>query len=332
MSVVITLLVTFAVAFPAGWLLCRAWLAASASGTVSRRQHHDMLQAQRSRYRKRVQQIHALVKHHESSRDKVRAKLADQKQHLDKMTEQLAERAEEVANLRNAHVAAEQRRARAEQKLEEAENTITARANDGTAQDSTLLRIERDELLARVQRLEAESDANARAAEERDAEAEATVKAERGELRDRLTSSERRVRELENQITERDHRIEELREEVESWKHRLAPMARQLQKHKEIIRRGADAAKKPEPEEDLPRDNLQKIRGIGPALERRLRAQGVHNFAQLAAMSPDELEGLADRLAIAPTLPARDEWVRQAVELSSAQNPGHAVAEGASPS
>ena len=146
------------------------------------------------------------------------------------------------------------------------------------------------------------------------------AKAERGELRDRLTSSERRVRELENQVTERDNKIEELREEVESWKHRLAPMARQLQKHKEIIRRGSHAVKKPEPEEDLPRDNLQKIRGIGPALERRLRAQGVQNFAQLAAMSSAELEGLADRLAIAPTLPARDEWVRQATELSAAQS------------
>lgn len=330
MSVLITLLVTFAVAFPAGWLLCRAWLASSANGSISRQQHHDMLKAQRSRYRKQVQKIHALVKHHEESRDKVRAKLARQKNRLDEMTEQLAERAEEVATLRNAQIEVEQRRARAEQKLAEAEDTITATARDGAAQDYTLLRIERDELLARVQRLEAESDENVRAAAERDAAANATAKAERGELRDRLNSSERRVRELENQLTERDERIEELREEVESWKHRLAPMARQLQKHKEIIRRGSHKVKDTEPDEDLPRDNLQTIRGIGPALERRLRAQGVHNFGQLAAMSAEELEDLAGRLAIARTLPARDGWVRQAAELAAAQTPDPAVAENAS--
>jgi predicted flap endonuclease-1-like 5' DNA nuclease len=61
------------------------------------------------------------------------------------------------------------------------------------------------------------------------------------------------------------------------------------------IRPGASAA--PEPEATQPEkavtapvpDDLTVIKGIGPALQNRLRALGITTFADLAAANPDKL-------------------------------------------
>lgn len=292
MKLLITSLLTAAASFPAGWVLCRAWLAQSGrepgSGAADRARTSP---AQQAALRNAVAQLRR-------QRDELAARLADAEQQLDELSTQLARRAEQVAALRR------------EQLRPPPPETDRAA---GTAQELNLLRIERDELLARVQRLQAEAEA--RPADQATAPDSGAARAERGALREQLASSERQRHQAEQRLAEREREIEELRQEVESWKHRLAPLARQLQKQREIIRRSAQAAAAPPPVEP-PHDDLQQIRGIGPALERRLRAQGIHSYAQLAALSATELADLAERLAIATSLPVRDEWVRQARELA----------------
>jgi predicted flap endonuclease-1-like 5' DNA nuclease len=41
-------------------------------------------------------------------------------------------------------------------------------------------------------------------------------------------------------------------------------------------------------------DNLQKVRGIGPVLDGRLRQVGIDTFAKLAALSVEELNAILD--------------------------------------
>lgn len=62
-------------------------------------------------------------------------------------------------------------------------------------------------------------------------------------------------------------------------------------------------------------DNLKKLTGIGPALEKKLNAAGITTFAQIAALSADDIAKLEEELSLAGRF-AKDGWVEQAAELA----------------
>ncbi len=62
-------------------------------------------------------------------------------------------------------------------------------------------------------------------------------------------------------------------------------------------------------------DDLTRIRGIGPAIERKLHARGVTSFQQIADLSGDDLTALDDALDFRGRI-ERDEWVAQAQKLA----------------
>ncbi len=66
-----------------------------------------------------------------------------------------------------------------------------------------------------------------------------------------------------------------------------------------------------------PADDLKKISGVGPVLEKKLNALGVTTFAQVAAMSRDDIEKLDDALSFKGRID-RDNWLEQAAELAKA--------------
>ena len=322
MSNLIVLLIAVGTAFPAGWLLCRAWTNASSDGesdgknSISRDKHHAMLQAQRSRYRRQVQRVAKLVRRHEAARDQLREKLNAIDEQTDaqtKETDRLKKALGESGKaLESALADAEKQRDLGQQQADRIKQV---------EHELGLMQIERDELHARSKR---QQDAPTDAKAQLTADEEASNRAERGELREKLATAEHRQRELENRLRDRDMRIEELQQTVESWKHRVAPLARQIQSYREAIHKlqsgdkGTPAANTAEEATvEIPKDELQRIRGIGPALERRLNAHGIHSFQQIAALEPVELASLADRLAISSRLPERDEWIRQARELAA---------------
>ncbi len=332
----ITALIAVAVAFPAGWLLCRVLLLPRSVGdsdgdVISITRHHALLKAQRSRYRRRVQLIHRVVRRHEATRDQIRDRLNKVQQ---RMSIDAAERDAMLRDLEDRGGQIEKLRKQADEQANEIERLQSAQSNQPKAepevaesQDLSLLRIERDELLGRVQRLE-EAAATAETSSAA-ADMFTSLRAECGELRERLGDRERAAKRLEVQLLDRDNHIEELKQEVESWKRRLAPMAQQLRQHREALR-GAAAEPQAQPVEqaadqtieappEADPDDLQQIRGIGPALERRLRNQGVTTFRELAQMSESDLETLATKLGIAPALPGRDQWVAQARRLAEDQ-------------
>ncbi len=75
--------------------------------------------------------------------------------------------------------------------------------------------------------------------------------------------------------------------------------------------RGADAPAGPARKQDL-----KKLAGVGPALERKLNEAGITTYAQVAAWTADDVAGIEERLALGGRI-ERDGWVGQARALTS---------------
>jgi len=74
----------------------------------------------------------------------------------------------------------------------------------------------------------------------------------------------------------------------------------------------AEVAAEPEPTGD---DDLKAIKGIGPAMEKRIKGAGITTWAQLADLDDDGIESLAAEIRVSADKIKRDEWVDQAREL-----------------
>jgi predicted flap endonuclease-1-like 5' DNA nuclease len=64
----------------------------------------------------------------------------------------------------------------------------------------------------------------------------------------------------------------------------------------------------------LAKENLQRIRGIGPAIARKLAARGIEDFVQIAALDPAAIADLDAALDLKGRI-ERDDWVGQAQML-----------------
>lgn len=64
-----------------------------------------------------------------------------------------------------------------------------------------------------------------------------------------------------------------------------------------------------EPEE---KDNLTKIKGVGPFIEKRLNMIGIYTFQQLAELSPEMVDRVGAAIEFFPHRIIRDDWVGQA--------------------
>ena len=64
-------------------------------------------------------------------------------------------------------------------------------------------------------------------------------------------------------------------------------------------------------------DDLKKISGVGPVLEKKLHAFGVTQYAQIAAFSKDDIAKLDEALNFKGRI-ERDDWIGQAKELAKA--------------
>ncbi|MCB1385756.1 MAG: hypothetical protein KDJ80_07425 [Nitratireductor sp.] len=61
-------------------------------------------------------------------------------------------------------------------------------------------------------------------------------------------------------------------------------------------------------------DGLTEIGGIGPALERKLNALGIHHFDQIAAWTPAHAAWIGNELGF-PGRPERESWIEEAKAL-----------------
>ncbi|SFK54213.1 endonuclease [Shimia haliotis] len=63
-------------------------------------------------------------------------------------------------------------------------------------------------------------------------------------------------------------------------------------------------------------DDLKLLKGVGPALEKKLHAAGVTTFAQIAAWGSQDIADMDDKLSFKGRI-ERDGWVEQAKKLAS---------------
>lgn len=71
----------------------------------------------------------------------------------------------------------------------------------------------------------------------------------------------------------------------------------------------------PDPEPATTYDDLQRISGIGPVIERQLAELGVTTYRQIARFSDDDIERVGRHLDVFPDRVRREEWVEQAAVL-----------------
>lgn len=67
-----------------------------------------------------------------------------------------------------------------------------------------------------------------------------------------------------------------------------------------------------------PADDLKKISGVGPVLEKKLNALGITTFAQVAAFTPDDIAKVDDALSFKGRI-ERDNWLEQAAEFAKGE-------------
>jgi predicted flap endonuclease-1-like 5' DNA nuclease len=332
MSPLIVALLSFAIAFVSGALLSKAFFATQSPlrDVIAREQHHALLKAQRSRYRKRVHALYNVVRRHEETQGKIKEKLTEYHQAMETRAKSCRVAESEAVKLQTElatlqKTVADKDRSMAElnariASLDAALETEHAKSMNA-ANELGLLRIEREELTSRARRLEQEHPAtgetgsnSAPAADEPAAE----MRAGMGELRETLAIRDRRIHELNIQLRDSDAQKQHVQERLETLKRRVAPLTQKLRQQRQLLRQLRQISASAEPGESVIKkqsDDLKEIRGIGPALERRLRSHGIERFEQIAAMSEQEFEAIATRLSIAPSLAQRQGWIQQARDL-----------------
>jgi len=63
------------------------------------------------------------------------------------------------------------------------------------------------------------------------------------------------------------------------------------------------------------KDDLKKIHGIGPVIERALNKLGTYTYIQIAKWTPDEIARVAKKLETGPARIKRDNWIANAKKL-----------------
>ena len=65
-------------------------------------------------------------------------------------------------------------------------------------------------------------------------------------------------------------------------------------------------------------DDLKKISGVGPVLEKKLNALGITQYAQVAAFSPEDIERVDAELNFKGRI-ERENWLEQAKTLAAGE-------------
>mgnify|MGYP001820162811 FL=1 len=82
------------------------------------------------------------------------------------------------------------------------------------------------------------------------------------------------------------------------------------------VEKKAEAPKaKAAPKADAGADDLKKLSGVGPALEKKLHEAGVTTFAKIAAWTEEDVAAMDEKLSFKGRI-EREGWIAQAKELS----------------
>ena len=142
-------------------------------------------------------------------------------------------------------------------------------------------------------------------------------------LIERYRVRDEEAKQLEAGLAEARARILQLEEDSDSSISRVEPVL-----HPEVLTDGHDASNDTSDNKQLDpldadksastsRDDLQRIKGIGPAIEKTLNEMGISRFHQIASMSEYDINRVAERLKGFHSRIHREDWIGQARELDA---------------
>jgi predicted flap endonuclease-1-like 5' DNA nuclease len=138
------------------------------------------------------------------------------------------------------------------------------------------------------------------------------------ESRDEARQVQSRLQQVENEIGPLRYRNRQLEfqvKEAEESNSKLKVEIENLiidQKHKGAVS-DHPFVRPLEPDD---KDDLTKIKGIGPFIEKRLNMIGIYTFQQLADLSPDMIDRVGAAIEFFPHRIIRDNWVGQAIAFA----------------
>jgi predicted flap endonuclease-1-like 5' DNA nuclease len=128
------------------------------------------------------------------------------------------------------------------------------------------------------------------------------------------------ISELRDEMRERELRREQEAAQPKVTAHSVTNAVPAKQQHPSAAPLPTETPAEPppvvaQPTADDASYNLQKLRGIGPALHKKLNAQDIFQLQQLADMSARELSKLGESLGVSQKLIVKNDWSKQAQQL-----------------
>ncbi|MEM9668904.1 MAG: helix-hairpin-helix domain-containing protein [Pseudomonadota bacterium] len=78
----------------------------------------------------------------------------------------------------------------------------------------------------------------------------------------------------------------------------------------------AEVEAAPELATDTAGDDLKQLKGVGPVLAEKLNDAGIMSFAQIAALSPEEIADVEEKVGASGKF-EKEGWLEQAKELAA---------------
>ena len=215
-----------------------------------------------------------------------------------------------AADLRSAQIKADEEaelksieEAEAKEKAEKEAAAAKAKA-DAKAESEAKAKAETDEKLKRAEEKAAAAEAKAAAAEEKAAaEKKAKEEAEDAARATAEKAAQERLEQMEKEMEERRKKLEQMDEAARKKEEELLRIS---EKAKTIDFATIGVATSDE------KDDLQKIKGVGPFIEDKLNALGIYTFEQVGNMTSEIEEQVNIAIEFFPGRIKRDKWANQA--------------------
>ena len=140
-----------------------------------------------------------------------------------------------------------------------------------------------------------------------------------------LSEAKRQVSTLEQELQQVQRRYENLKSESDAIRTTAEKLKEELAKQKAqpVISPAIVTHSLPEkdrsrftPSTTQTRNDLTKISGIGPAIQKKLNALGIYTFQQISELTPEMIDKIATSLKSFPDRIGRDNWIGQAAALA----------------
>lgn len=302
-KIVLCLLLAFAFGFGLAWLMWHL---------TSRRRDTEMNSVWQRRFGD-------LQRERDTTVAKIRHELEDQRQQVPTLETSLRERSDLIAKLEADLIEWREKMPEVQTRLDQSEAEKDRLSADNVRLRERLGAVEAQqrsvntedakqrEALADWQRKYEACAEQARRAQAQVKESEQTARDLAQELDAALVAQKARAARA---LDERDKKIAELTEQLEA--------ARQQSGSAPPRPTGtAPDGLYAEPPADGRADDLKKIRGVGPVLEKTLNALGIYFFHQIAAFDENHIDWVAHHINTFPGRIQRDQWVEQAGALAA---------------